>query len=55
VLPALAKTVDSSAAPGGNGTVNSPFQTIAAAQAANDEMIFVHAGSVFHGSSATIR
>ena len=46
--------VDSAAAPGGNGTVNSPFQTIAAAQAANDDIIFVHADSVFHGSAATI-
>ena len=46
--------VDSAAAPGGNGTVNSPFQTIAAAQAANDDIVFVHANSVFHGSAATI-
>jgi hypothetical protein len=46
--------VDSAAAPGGNGTVNSPFQTIAAAQAANDDIIFVQANSVFHGANATI-
>jgi hypothetical protein len=46
--------VESSAAPGGNGTVNSPFQTIAQAQAANDDIIFVHANSVFTGSAAQI-
>jgi hypothetical protein len=46
--------VDSAAAPGGNGTVNNPFQTIAAAQAANDDIVFVQAGSVFHGANATI-
>jgi hypothetical protein len=46
--------VDSAAAPGGNGTANSPFQTIAAAQAANDDIIFVQANSVFHGANATI-
>lgn len=46
--------VDSAAAAGGNGTVNSPFQTIAAAQAASDDIIFVHANSVFTGSAAAI-
>lgn len=46
--------VDSSAAAGGNGSINSPFQTIAQAQAANDQIIFVHANSVFTGSAATI-
>jgi hypothetical protein len=46
--------VNSAAAPGGNGSVNSPFQTIAQAQAANDDIIFVHANSVFSGSAATI-
>ncbi|HEX4072060.1 MAG TPA: right-handed parallel beta-helix repeat-containing protein [Planctomycetaceae bacterium] len=46
--------VDSSAAAGGNGTVNSPFQTIAQAQAANDDIVFVHANSVFTGSAAQI-
>ena len=46
--------VDSSAASGGNGTVNSPFQTIAQGQAANDDIVFVHANSVFTGSAAQI-
>jgi hypothetical protein len=46
--------VNSAAAPGGNGTFNSPFQTIAQAQAANDQIIFVHANSVFTGSAASI-
>ena len=46
--------VNSAAGPGGNGSVNSPFQTIAQAQAANDDIIFVHANSVFSGSAATI-
>ena len=46
--------VDSAAAAGGNGTINSPFQTIAAAQAAGDDIIFVHANSVFTGAAATI-
>jgi hypothetical protein len=46
--------VNSAAAPGGNGTINSPFQTIAAAQASNDEIIFVQANSIFHGAAATI-
>lgn len=46
--------VASSAAPGGNGTNTSPFQTIADAQAAHRDIIFVDAGSVFHGGAATI-
>ncbi len=39
--------VESSAAPGGDGSVNHPFTTLAAAQAANRNIIFVHAGSTF--------
>lgn len=37
----------STAGPGGNGTVNNPFQTIAAAQLAGRDIIFVHANSAF--------
>jgi hypothetical protein len=39
--------VDSSAGPGGDGTVNHPFNSIAAAQLAGRNIIFVHAGSTF--------
>ncbi len=46
--------VNSAAAPGGNGSINNPFQTIAQAQSANDQIIFVHANSVFTGAAATI-
>ncbi len=46
--------VDSNAAPGGNGSVNSPFQTIAAAEASGAAVVFVHAGSVFNGNAATV-
>jgi Right handed beta helix region len=46
--------VSSAAAPGGNGSVNNPFQTIVQAQSANDQIIFVHANSVFTGAAATI-
>jgi Right handed beta helix region len=46
--------VSSAAGAGGNGTVNSPFQTIAQAQASNDQIIFVHANSVFTGAAASI-
>jgi len=52
--PYVIAHVDSGAAPGGNGSVNSPFQTIAAAQASGAAVVFVHAGSLFHGSDATI-
>ena len=45
---------NSAAAAGGNGTINSPFQTIAAAQATEATIVFVHANSVFNGSDATI-
>src|SRR5204863_279311 len=38
--------VSSAAAPGGSGTVSSPFQTILEAQAAGKDLIFVHAGSL---------
>jgi Right handed beta helix region len=46
--------VNSAAAAGGNGTINSPFQTIAAAQATGATIVFVHANSVFNGADATI-
>jgi hypothetical protein len=46
--------VDSNAAPGGNGSANSPFQTLAAAEASGATVIFVHAGSVFNGNGATV-
>jgi hypothetical protein len=46
--------VVSGAPAGGNGFINSPFATIAAAQAANRSIVFVHAGSVFNGSDASI-
>ncbi len=46
--------VNSAASPGGNGTINSPFQTIAAAQATGATLVFVHANSVFNGADATI-
>ncbi|HLJ10809.1 MAG TPA: right-handed parallel beta-helix repeat-containing protein, partial [Planctomycetaceae bacterium] len=46
--------VSSSAAPGGNGTIASPFQTILAAQSANRDIIFVHAGSVFSGGPGIV-
>lgn len=52
--PYVIAHVDSNAAPGGNGSVNSPFQTIAAAQASGAAVIFVHAGSVFNGSNANV-
>ncbi|HEV8070095.1 MAG TPA: hypothetical protein VGP76_20295 [Planctomycetaceae bacterium] len=52
--PYVIAHVDSSAAPGGNGSVNSPFQTIAAAQASGATVIFVHAGSVFNGSASNV-
>jgi hypothetical protein len=46
--------VNSAAAPGGNGTINSPFQTINAALASNAGIVFVHANSVFSGANATV-
>jgi Right handed beta helix region len=53
--PYVIAHVDSSAAPGGNGGVNSPFQTIAAAETAGvgANVIFVHAGSTLSGSAST--
>lgn len=41
--------VASAAPPGGTGGVSDPFQTIAEAQAANRDIVFVHAGTVFNG------
>jgi hypothetical protein len=54
--PYVIAHVDSSAGAGGNGGVNSPFQTIAAAQAAGvgANVVFVHAGSVFNGAASTV-
>jgi hypothetical protein len=52
--PYVIAHVDSGAAPGGDGSVNSPFQTIAAAQASGAAVVFVHAGSGFHGNNATV-
>jgi hypothetical protein len=52
--PYVIAHVDSSAAPGGNGSVNSPFQTLAAAEASGAAVIFVHAGSVFNGNAASV-
>ena len=54
--PYVIAHVDSAAAAGGNGSVNSPFQTIAAAQAAGvgADIVFVHAGSVFHGTASSV-
>lgn len=54
--PYVIAHVDSNAAPGGNGSVNSPFQTLAAAEAGavGANVIFVHAGSVFHGDASTV-
>lgn len=46
--------VNSAAAPGGNGTINAPFQTITAALATDASIIFVHANSVFSGANANI-
>jgi hypothetical protein len=46
--------VASGAAAGGNGSVASPFQTISAAQLAGRDVIFVQAGSVFNGASASV-
>jgi Right handed beta helix region len=53
--PYVIAHVDSGAAAGGNGGVNSPFQTIAAAETAGvgANIIFVHAGSVLNGSAST--
>jgi hypothetical protein len=52
--PYVIAHVDSSAAPGGDGSVNSPYQTIAAAQASGAAVVFVHAGSVFNSNAATV-
>jgi hypothetical protein len=46
--------VNSAAAAGGNGTVNSPFQTLSAGIATGSTIVFVHANSVFTGSNASI-
>jgi hypothetical protein len=54
--PYVIAHVDSNAAAGGNGNVNTPFQSIAAAETAGvgANVIFVHAGSVFQNSGATV-
>jgi hypothetical protein len=46
--------VNSAAAAGGNGTINSPFQTIGAAVATDAGVVFVHANSVFSGANASV-
>jgi hypothetical protein len=46
--------VSSSAAAGGDGTAANPFQTLAQAQAAGGNVIFVSANSVFNGADASI-
>src|SRR5262249_11967204 len=46
--------VNSSAAVGGDGSAGSPFQTIAQAQSANRNIVWVAAGSTFSGANATI-
>jgi hypothetical protein len=46
--------VNSAAAAGGTGTINSPFQTITAALGTDASIVFVHANSVFSGSNATL-
>ncbi len=52
--PYVIAHVDSAAGPGGNGGVNNPFQTIAAAQASGAAVVFVHANSIFHGNDSAI-
>ncbi len=49
--PYVIAHVDSNAPAGGDGSVNAPYQTIAAAQASGAAVIFVHAGSVFNGTN----
>lgn len=53
-LPYTFAHVSSAAAPGGNGSVNSPFQTIAAAQMTGRNIVFVGAGSVFTGGPSVV-
>jgi hypothetical protein len=52
--PYVIAHVASNAAPGGDGSVNNPFQTLAAAEASGAAVVFVHAGSVFNGNAATV-
>ncbi|MGQ0635044.1 MAG: inverse autotransporter beta domain-containing protein [Planctomycetaceae bacterium] len=46
--------VSSAAAAGGDGTVGNPFQTIAQAQAAARDIVFVQSGSVLNGTDASV-
>jgi hypothetical protein len=46
--------VDSSGGGSDNGTVSNPFHSVAAAQAAHRDFIFVHSGSTFTGSNASV-
>lgn len=46
--------VANSAAPGGDGSVLRPFQTIAQAQAAGRDIVFVHSNEFFTGADAAI-
>jgi hypothetical protein len=50
LMPYNVKHVDSTAGGGGNGESNNPFSSIALAQAAGGDLIFVHAGSQFVSS-----
>ena len=46
--PYIVEQVSSTAAPGGNGTTSSPFATVAAAQSAGGNLIFVQGNSVLN-------
>jgi hypothetical protein len=52
--PYVIAQVNSAAATSGDGSIQHPFQTIAAAQATGADIVFVEAGSVFHGANATV-
>ena len=49
--------VNSAAAPGGDGTVESPFATLAGAQTGSTagDIVFAHSTSVFNGESITLK
>lgn len=46
--------VSSSAAPGGSGGINDPFQDLTAAQASGRDILYVHAGSVLNGAAPIV-
>lgn len=56
-LPFHVVHVNSAAAPGGNGTVEMPFQTLAGAQAgsAPGDIVFAHADSLFAGQQIALQ